>query len=55
MRRGVADMYRRAEVSQAANDRYAEALASLDKRWPFWRMKTPWQHGQNWPNSFPTI
>ena len=30
MRRGVADMYRRAEVSQAANDRYAEALASLD-------------------------
>jgi hypothetical protein len=30
MRRGVADMYRRAQVSQAANDRYAEALASLD-------------------------
>lgn len=30
MRRGVADMHRRAEVSQAANDRYAEALAALD-------------------------
>jgi hypothetical protein len=34
MRRGVADMYRRAEVSQAANDRYAEALASLDTTMP---------------------
>jgi hypothetical protein len=34
MRRGVADMYRRAEVSQAANDRYAEALASLDTTTP---------------------
>jgi hypothetical protein len=34
MRRGVADMYRRAEVSQAANDRYAEALASLDSTTP---------------------
>ena len=34
MRRGVADMYRRAEVSQAANDRYAEALAALDSTTP---------------------
>jgi hypothetical protein len=34
MRRGVADMYRRAEVAQAANDRYAEALASLDTTTP---------------------
>lgn len=34
MRRGVADMHRRAEVSQAANDRYAEALASLDATTP---------------------
>jgi len=30
MRRGVADLHRRAEVSQGANDRYAEALASID-------------------------
>jgi hypothetical protein len=30
MRRGVSDMYRRAEVSQGVNDRYAEALASID-------------------------
>jgi len=34
MRRGVADMYRRAEVSQAANERYAEALAALDTTTP---------------------
>jgi hypothetical protein len=34
MRRGVADLYRRAEVSQAANDRYAEALAALDTTTP---------------------
>jgi hypothetical protein len=34
MRRGVADMHRRAEVSQQANDRYAEALASLDTSTP---------------------
>ena len=38
MRRGVADMYRRTEVSQAANDRYAEALASLDTTTPVGRL-----------------
>ena len=30
MRKGVADMHRRAKVSQQSNDRYADALASLD-------------------------
>ena len=30
MKRGVSDLYRRAEVSQLSNDRYAEALASID-------------------------
>jgi hypothetical protein len=30
MRRGVADMYGRAEISQKSNDRYGEALASVD-------------------------
>lgn len=30
MRKGIADLHRRAEVSQAANDRYANALASVD-------------------------
>ena len=34
MRMGVADMSRRAEVSQQCNDRYAEALASLDTSTP---------------------
>jgi hypothetical protein len=38
MRRGVADMYRRAEVSQAANERYAEALAALDTTTPLGRL-----------------
>jgi hypothetical protein len=30
MRRGIADLHRRAEVSQAINDRYLEALASVE-------------------------
>lgn len=31
LRKGVADMKRRAQVSQAANDRYLEALATVEK------------------------
>jgi hypothetical protein len=34
MRKGVADMHRRAEVSQQSNDRYSGALASLDTSTP---------------------
>ena len=34
MRKGVADMHRRAEVSGQSNDRYANALASLDTSTP---------------------
>lgn len=34
MRKGVADMHRRAEVSQQSNNRYADALASLDTSTP---------------------
>jgi hypothetical protein len=30
MRRGIADLYRRTEVSQRANDRYLDALAGVD-------------------------
>jgi hypothetical protein len=30
MRKGIADLHRRTEVSQAANDRYANALASVE-------------------------
>ena len=31
MRKGIADLHRRAEVSQKANDRYLDALASVDE------------------------
>jgi len=41
MRRGVADMYRRSEVSQDANDRYAEALAALDTTTPVEQLAAP--------------
>jgi len=34
MRKGVADLHRRAEVSQAANERYLDTLASLDTSTP---------------------
>jgi len=34
MRKGVADLHRRAEVSQQCNDRYSDALASLDTTTP---------------------
>ena len=30
MRKAIADLYRRVEVSQQANERYLNALASLD-------------------------
>jgi hypothetical protein len=30
MRKGIADLHRRAEVSEAANERYWNALASID-------------------------
>lgn len=34
MRKGVADLHRRAEVSQASNDRYPTALASVERTTP---------------------
>jgi hypothetical protein len=34
LRKGVADLPRRAEVSQAANERYLEGLAALDEKTP---------------------
>jgi hypothetical protein len=37
MRKGVADLHRRAKVSQAANNRYAEALATVDTSTPLGR------------------
>lgn len=40
MRRGVADLHRRAEVSQASNDRYLEALAAVDSDTPLGELLT---------------
>lgn len=34
LRRGIADLHRRAQVSQAANDRYLDALASVEQKTP---------------------
>jgi hypothetical protein len=34
LRRGIADVYRRAQVCQASNDRYLEALAAVDTSTP---------------------
>jgi hypothetical protein len=34
MRKGIADLYRRAQVSQASNERYLDALASVDTSTP---------------------
>jgi hypothetical protein len=41
MRRGVADLYRRAEVSQAANERYATATAALQETTPLKEIAEP--------------
>ena len=38
MRKGVADMHRRAEVSQQSNNRYLDALASLDTSTPLGKL-----------------
>jgi hypothetical protein len=38
MRKGVADLHRRAEVSQASNDRYLTALASVDNATPLGKL-----------------
>jgi hypothetical protein len=41
LRRGVADMHRRAEVSQASNERYLTALSALDTNQPLGDLLTP--------------
>lgn len=41
LRRGVADLYRRAEVSQAANERYLGALAGLEQTRPVAEVAEP--------------
>jgi len=50
LRRGVADMHRRAQVSQAANDRYLESMAAVEAGEPLGRLSEPlcrpvrWNH-----------
>lgn len=41
LRRGVADLHRRAAVSQVANERYLDALAALDTSQPFGDLVRP--------------
>ncbi len=41
MRRGVADLHRRAEVSRAANTRYLSALASVTEKTPLQKVAQP--------------
>jgi hypothetical protein len=41
MRYGVADCHRRAEVSQAANERYLEALAAVEETTPLQQLMAP--------------
>ena len=50
MRKGVADMKRRAEVSQACNERYLEALAALDDERSLGELLQPCCHAVNWRN-----
>jgi hypothetical protein len=38
MRKGIADLHRRAQVSEAANERYAEALASVEETIPIGKL-----------------
>jgi len=41
LRRGVADLHRRAQVSQAANDRYLESMAAIDQPEPLAKLIAP--------------
>jgi hypothetical protein len=41
LRKGVADLYRRAEVSQAANERYATAMAAVKDQTPLSALAEP--------------
>jgi hypothetical protein len=42
LRLGIADLHRRAEVSQAANERYLEALAAVHDTTPLRQLVEPW-------------
>jgi hypothetical protein len=42
LRKGIADLHRRAEVGQAANERYLEALAAVHDATPLRQLVEPW-------------
>jgi hypothetical protein len=41
MRKGIADLHRRAQVSEAANERYVQALASVEETTPLGKLAEP--------------
>jgi len=48
LRRGVADLHRRAEVCQAANERYLESMAAVDSSEPLGELVKPLCRPVNW-------
>jgi len=48
MRKGVADLNRRAEISQHANERLVQALASVDDSRRLEELTAPWQQSVTW-------
>lgn len=48
LRKGVADLHRRAEVSQRATERYAESLATLEDRTPLAELAEPLCQPTTW-------
>lgn len=48
MRKGVADMHRRAEICQAANERYAASLATLEQTTPLKDLSEPLCQAVTW-------
>jgi hypothetical protein len=48
LRKGVADLHRRAEISQAANERYAASLATLEQTRPLKDLSEPLCQAVRW-------
>ena len=48
MRRGLADLHRRGEVSQQVNDRYLDALASVDDSLRLQEILGPFEQSKHW-------
>lgn len=51
LRRGIADLHRRASLSQASNERYLQALASCDTSSPLGQLLTPVCRTTHWNGS----